>query len=530
MPESYQNPAGQTKFESFIRWFFLIVFTCVILFLFFLALTKSTAIDIDEVCRILADNPIKGLAVILIGMAAVCILKEYSLKHPPVCSPEQTRRIMCGILAFVGFCWVTVILLYDLRPWADQAYACRVSMELRLGDYSAFEPGGYLDRYPNNAGMVLVMYYLSFFFGPQCYRIFQLLNVGMMLAGIVLLYKLSGKLFPEASQFSRFLTFLLAAVFTPYQYYTTFVYGTVGGYTLVLLAVHCTYLFWEGRRLRHAVLAALAIAAAVVLKQNYYIEFIALLIFFVIDLLKTKSGKGVLALAVLIAATAASGFMARQVLTHITGMPLDGGVPSSAWIQMGLTSGSDTPLQYKEDALGPGWYDEYNYDIYTENGFDSERTFQAVKEDLRHTADYYAAHPSQLADFLCRKVITMWTAPCFEGPWLQRNTAWFSEGSLYNETNAEFKLFDLFQTFILFGVLACLLINAKTLKLNTLLLPVAFIGGFVFLLFWEAKAQYTVAYFYSLIPFAGAGIDGLACRLRQTRAFGAISRFGARKK
>lgn len=83
MPESYQNPAGQTKFESFIRWFFLIVFTCVILFLFFLALTKSTAIDIDEVCHILADNPIKGLAVILIGMAAVCILKEYTLKHPP---------------------------------------------------------------------------------------------------------------------------------------------------------------------------------------------------------------------------------------------------------------------------------------------------------------------------------------------------------------------------------------------------------------------------------------------------------------
>ena len=527
MPELYQNPAGRSKFEGFIRWFFLIVFTCVILFLFFLALTKSTAIDIDEVCHILADDPIKGLAVIIIGMAAVYILKEYAFSR---CTPAQIRKLMYIILAFVGFCWVTVILLYDLRPWADQAYACRVAMELRIGDYSAFEPGGYLDRYPNNAGMVLVLYYLSFFFGPQCYRVFQLLNVGMMLAGIVLLYKLAGKLFPEASPFSRFLTFLLAAVFTPYQYYITFVYGNVAGYTLVLLAVYCAYLFYEGHKFRYALFSALAIAAAVVLKQNYYIEFIALLIFFVIDLLKTKSGKGVLALAVLIAATAASGFMARQVLTHITGMPLSGGIPSSAWIQMGLTSGSDTPMQHKEEALGPGWYDEYNYDVYTENGFDSELTAQAVKEDLRHTADYYAAHPSQFADFLYRKVITMWTAPCFEGPWLQRNTAWFSEGSLYGETNAEFKLFDLFQTFILFGVLSYLFLNAKTLRLSVLLLPVAFIGGFVFLLFWEAKAQYTVSYFYSLIPFAGAGIDGLACRLRQTKTFGALARFGTRKK
>ena len=96
MHESYQNPAGQTKFENFIRWFFLIVFTCVILFLFFLALTKSTAIDIDEVCHILADNPIKGLAVIFIGTAAVCILKEYTLKRTP---PSARRHRHAGSCA-----------------------------------------------------------------------------------------------------------------------------------------------------------------------------------------------------------------------------------------------------------------------------------------------------------------------------------------------------------------------------------------------------------------------------------------------
>ena len=49
-------------------------------------------------------------------------------------------------------------------------------------------------------------------------------------------------------------------------------------------------------------------------------------------------------------------------------------------------------------------------------------------------------------------------------------------------------------------------IHGRQMPLHRLLLPMIFIGGFIFHLFWEAKGQYTITYFVLLIPYCVKGL------------------------
>ena len=70
-------------------------------------------------------------------------------------------------------------------------------------------------------------------------------------------------------------------------------------------------------------------------------------------------------------------------------------------------------------------------------------------------------------------------------------------------------LFNILQSIILFGTLCYFVFDSKNASLSTLLPAVTFIGGFLFLLFWEAKAQYTILFFILLIPYSITGFQSL---------------------
>lgn len=105
----------------------------------------------------------------------------------------------------------------------------------------------------------------------------------------------------------------------------------------------------------------------------------------------------------------------------------------------------------------------------------------------------------------------MWCEPTFESVWLQQtqNTAdepisailsgngWLLRGCL--------AVCKLAQTAVYLFALLYLIANGKTIRMSGLLLGIAFLGGFLFHLVWEAKGQYAVTYFVLLIPYAVQG-------------------------
>ncbi len=51
--------------------------------------------------------------------------------------------------------------------------------------------------------------------------------------------------------------------------------------------------------------------------------------------------------------------------------------------------------------------------------------------------------------------------------------------------------------------------NRKKMTLEKILIPMIFIGCFLFFLLWEAKAQYSILFYVLLFPIASNGLSHL---------------------
>ena len=60
-----------------------------------------------------------------------------------------------------------------------------------------------------------------------------------------------------------------------------------------------------------------------------------------------------------------------------------------AYVEMGLQDSPDAP----------GWWNGYNWNVYTDNNCDSEQASAQVKNDLKNTLIYYLQHPKECLDF-----------------------------------------------------------------------------------------------------------------------------------
>ena len=74
-------------------------------------------------------------------------------------------------------------------------------------------------------------------------------------------------------------------------------------------------------------------------------------------------------------------------------------------------------------------------------------------------------------------------------------------------------IMDYLQTVILAGCVSFFILEDKRRPRETLLPAVAFFGGFVFHMFWEAKSEYVLPYFLMLFPYSVRGIGLLVNRL-----------------
>ena len=80
-------------------------------------------------------------------------------------------------------------------------------------------------------------------------------------------------------------------------------------------------------------------------------------------------------------------------------------------------------------------------------------------------------------------------------------------GNLYK---VEEKYFDVYQI-IIFGLSSIgIFFISKECNLQKALLPIIFLGGFLFHIMWETKAIYVIQYYYILLPFSAYGLYKLS--------------------
>lgn len=474
----------ESGLKKFARSFVLAIFAIIVVILTYLCLFLNTYTSVDEKTTIVSDNPFKMIFYFIIVLIALFFIRRYY----QVQKSMPYRKMFLIISVIIMIISIYVIFFHNIFPVADQQEILNAAAGLKNGNFSYFSPAGYVGKCTNQAGIVMILYYLSFIFGDNNYQVFQFLNIFGLLLSYYCICEISQISF-DNDELKKW-TLVLLALFIPLTWYIVFVYGNILGLAFSLYAVLCGYRYFEERKIKDIILSFIGITLSMMFKSNYSITFIAMVFFVIFDIILNKNYRTIILLILLVPAYFASSMIPNYLIKNKTGIELGKGIPMIAYVEMGLQDSPDSP----------GWFNGYNWNVYTNNGSDSDRANEQALNDLKNTLVYYLQNPKVFMDFIYRKTVSQWCNPDFQGTWLTRHSDFYFHNDLYYE------LMNILQGIILIGTLAYIYYTGRYMPLHRLLLPMIFIGGFVFHLFWEAKGQYTITYFVLLIPYCAKGL------------------------
>ena len=440
--------------------------------------------------------------------------------------PLRTRNILLAVCtALLGVLSIGWVLLLRGPVTPDDTGTC-YSLALSVyheGLEQYMMPGGYLERYPHQYGVVS-MDLLSFALGGEGNVLpFRLFNVLMLLcayaagAGLV---RILERRYAEAhgqrvSYFAEPLWLILGLLNLPSVWYVNYLYGEIASLAAMLITSWALASYARDGRLRFLIPAAASVVLGVLLRKNTIIFLLAASIALLLHALLKKQWKSLLVIAVLWLCATLPMKGLQILYSQKTGVPISEGIPMELFIVMGVS----------DEYRGPGWYTDYTVAVYNQNGYDPQVSREIARENLRETAALFRADPALAKDFYLRKTISQWTDPTYEGlfycmyydPGLDPRIAHFLTelaGGAY--TYRVLKGLEGYQLVVYAGIFLCALLSlADTLRKwirgsgeteVLLLIPwITLIGGFLFTLLWEAKSRYTIEYVYLLTPMACMG-------------------------
>lgn len=464
----------------------------------YLTMSQTTEINSEHTFYI-RDHYIQHFIVFVIFSIVLLLVKGE--KTAGIVGNRYLGTVLCAVAGIVA---VLVVAKGQYLPKYDQTHVVEAAARLNQNIYSDFDVGDYLFVFPFQTGTVLYFQLLSILFGNLNYVAFQIVNCLWIALTYYLFMKIAGLLWGEENYLYQIGAALIGLLFFPYLLYSTFLYGTVVGMMFAVLSFYVVLLYEKTPRIYYLITGGLAIGIATVVKSNYVIFMIAGIVYLLIKIMAEKDSgiKKTAPRLVMIAVLVACYFLGRigvtEYIKSMNGGAEVAGIPMTAWIAMGLQDGK----------AAPGWYNGYNNAVFIENEFDYERTSATVMDEIRRIVSGYPGDIQTTVSFFVKKVSSQWNNPTIQSLWVleerpgKDGLAWLLHGTgryLY------ILWVNLLQTWILTGAFLYAVLRFKKSSVEEILLPVTFVGGFVFHLFWEAEGLYAILYYPLLLPVSVCG-------------------------
>lgn len=513
MCSKFQNCS---KLQIFCNAVIRILMILILSWLFYLSIFSSSMFNAyigDEATVYLTDRPLLHLTAIFLIFLSGYLLFLHPQTTARVFDVMRRAHILPLTHVFVAVLMLAAIFICRYQPVSDQFNCLYSAMYFLEGNYFSWEPAGYLWIYPSLNGLTLLLVPFVSLFGAEGAAIaFQVFNLAMLLLASYSLYR-----FCRAAAFNAPAASLLFILYLPMTFYCFFVYGNISSLSLSLFSVWKIADFFKTKRIRDIVLSAAALTAGCLLKETAVIPLIAILIVLAISAIVKKQPKLLILLPVYLIFLSLGSLTVNRTIESVTKEEVSSGLKYYGRLTMGMTEGE----------RADGWYNSYTINLLKECGYDLDLYAVKSKNAFRSHVQSFFSSPSYFIPFLARKTASQWNNPTFQSLWIQQQMlrrdppyggfearpAEFLclDGSASNMIF--YFIFNLLQSIILFGSLCYFLFDAKESSLLSLLPAIAFIGGFLFLLFWEAKAQYTILFFVLLFPYAVAGFPAFLKRL-----------------
>lgn len=342
--------------------------------------------------------------------------------------------------------------------------------------------------------------------------VLQQLNVVYSVVSALTLYLICKEIFKE--DLVHKICLVLITFFSIYwAFFSAHVYGNLPGLMFGLIAFLFTLKFLESHKIYNLAITAITMAVAYLLKTNYEIFAVAIIIVLGLYFLQTYAKQ---ALAGILLVLVVMFSFKTYVYKHVengTGYSLHDGVPMIAYIYMGIAEPA---------TLTPGWYTADVENIYNESGYNRIKSGEIAKERLKDRTWFMLTNPGYTFNFFASKLQTTWLNPTFQVLWCSTPSIIMDIDGVYNAHIREDALLekvlcgniynvlertmDVFQIVAFISAGLALITSFKDGLVKKTLLPLAFLGGFVFHIIWETKAIYVIQYFYIMLPFSAYGL------------------------
>lgn len=501
----------------------LVCFACIVTLLALTAAVSTATMEVlvSEHTHHLPDNPLVNALFVaaLVAVLWVCLrTPRLAGLRAWLVSDKGFRIARTALLALVFALACGWLLALRPLPASDQESAWRIARDTLAGDWSEVDKGGYLSAYPFQIGIVLVLRCFIAVFGDHAVLAFQLSNA----VALVVLFFALGDLMARfgAGRLQQLVVVVAGVLFFPLLQYVTFVYGTLWGLALIVLAMRFELDFFRTLRARYAVLCALATGLSMLCKDNYKVFLIAMMLVALLELVVQRKLVLVVLPIALVVALAVQSVVPRAYVERESGLRMADGCSPWSYLAMGL----------QESYADCGWFSEYNIRTYREAGDDTAKQARVAKAEFEREVQVMASRPQSALRFFVRKIASEWNNPTFQSAWIaqaclpQRPLDGLAARLVGRTvTDASYAFLNLVQFAMLAGAIAWVALRdwGDERMRAVLALPLAFVGGFVCHVFWEAKAQYTLPYFVLLIPLATMGyaalIDALSKKAHAAR-------------
>lgn len=455
------------------------------------------------------------------------------------------NKLFIGLICFVTIASICYLFIAKLPLSGDSKSVYDASMEvLTTGKF-----GTYFVIYPQNVGLYYVWAILYTFLGEHVITGYYILNIIVAIITYILLYKITKQLF-TSEKVHTIMLLLLFFTFQPIML-VDWTYSDLLYISMTLFVAYYTIKLCRRFTMKDLIRLILFAFLDILVKQNALIVFIAcgLLIFArIMQLATTKENASIAKLLVLpicaflilpLVAGALMNFTLDSVPRNSQGQQAVP-VPLSAQV---LTA--DAPMDYKfrgetgKGVVGMWWG-------YATSVWERERELhnipsdeviiaidsggkEIVDNDLKELIKDYATNPRNLFVNAATKFAVFWNYPSnillnvYLYNWNMQPDEFKQASSeivqaLHTETPV--KIMDYImgagKMLVLFFSLLYFVLNRKKLTLMQTLLPLMLVGGSIFhLLFFLAYPKYAIPYYLMLIPYAAAGMQIFASKLKR---------------
>ncbi len=498
----YKGKVKSMKKEKIIRiltCFYLIPFLTAVFFNTWNSLLRTGYFETGQYVEIVKYRW-NYFPITLVLTGIVLVLLIVSMNRQTV-SGETIRKLA---MVWAGAVCLCSILLFRAIAKCDSEFLSEAAIQFIKGNYSAFQAGEYLYMYPFQLGYTAFIELIYRVFGIENYIVFQLINMCCIIRIIALLGDITRELF-ESETICKIEMYLSMGLL-PLFLFSTFIYGDILGWYLGAQAVFYMICYLKRENRWDIFKTSLWLTCGVLVKNNINILVVAAVIMLLLyAFMKKKKCFLFWALEIAVVSQLAIAIV-NGIYSFRIGESIPEGIPKIAWVAMGVQ-------EPHEDGSASGWYNGYNWTVYVENAYDSEKTSQVCAENLKQSVGRFFESPGAGLRFFYDKFTSQWNEPTFMS--LLTNE-WYSRNEEPQSAIAVFLLYGtgkdiLYEVMKAYHFLIFLLTTVgvaaviKKWKPEQAYFILNIFGGMLFHMIWEAKTRYVLGYFVLMVPIAAYG-------------------------